>query len=266
VTGEMVAHGDLPARGPALALARRLERAIVRWPARLLPSSPNFALELREGWGVSERRVVTLPDGVDTDVFRPGLPADDLRRRLGLEGKRVLVYLGVLTAYQGVDDLIEAWPAVRAAVPDAHLLLMGHPNEKRYRGEVARRGLAGSVTLTGRIEYQDTARYLGLGDVGVSPKHASSEANGKILHYMACGLPAVAYDGPVSRELMGEAGTRVPMRDVKALAAACAALLLDAGERERRGRTLRERAVAEFGWPALGKRLLEIYRACLDER
>jgi glycosyltransferase involved in cell wall biosynthesis len=151
-------------------------------------------------------------------------------------------------------------------VPEAHLLLMGHPNEARYRDEVARLGLASSVTLTGRIEYQDTARYLALGDVGVSPKHASTEANGKVLHYMACGLPAVAYDGPVSRALMGDDGALVPMRDTVALAEACVGLLRDPGERARRGRALRERAVEAFSWPALGARLLDVYRACLDER
>jgi glycosyltransferase involved in cell wall biosynthesis len=266
VTGEMVAHGDLPSRGPLLALARRGERWIVGWPVRLLPSSRNFAQELRERWGVPSERIVTLPDGVDTDAFRPGIAADDLRRRFGLETKRVAAYLGVLTAYQGVDDLLKAWPMVLETVPNAHLLLMGHPNEERYSAEVTRRGLAGSVTVTGRVDYLETARYLALGDIGVSPKHASTEANGKLLHYMACGLPSVAYDGPVSRELMGEAGTFVPMGDVKALAAACAALLADPDERQRRGRALRERAVAEFEWPGLAKRLLEVYRACLEER
>lgn len=263
VTGEMVAHGDLPSRGPVLALSRWLERVIAHWPARLLPSSRNFAAELRERWNIPPERIVTLPDGVDTEGFRPGIPVDDLRRRLGLEGKAVVVYLGVLTPYQGVDDLLDAWPTVLETVPGAHLLLMGYPNEERYRAEVARRGLAGSVTVTGRIDYHETSRYLALGDIGVSPKHASTEANGKLLHYMACGLPAVAYDGPVSRELMGEAGSFVPMRDVKGLAAACAALLSDPGERKRRGEALRARAVAEFGWPALGKQLLEVYHSCL---
>jgi glycosyltransferase involved in cell wall biosynthesis len=265
VTGEMVAAGALSGRGPLFALARRLERVILGWPTRLLPSSSNYAAELREAWGVPAARILPLSDAVDPEVFRPGLPADDLRERLGLLGKRVAVYLGVLTPYQGIDDLLDAWPAVVAAVPDAHLVLMGHPNEARYREEAARRGLAGSVTLTGRIPYEETPRYLALGDIGVGPKHASTESNGKLLHYMACGLPAVAYEGAVSRELLGEAGTFVPPRDVPRLAAACAALLEDAGERKRRGEALRARVVERFGRPARARFLLDVYRACLQE-
>jgi len=260
--GEMIDAGVLPARGLRPGLGRALERRVLRWPARLLASSSAFARELTERWDVPAARVVPLPDGVDPDVFRPGLPAEDLRQALRLEDKRVIVYLGVLSAYQGVDDLLEAWPAVVAAIPEAHLLLMGYPNEARYRARVAARGLAGSVTVTGRIEYKDAPRYLALGEVAVSPKRSTTEANGKLLNYMACGLPTVAYDGPVSREVLGEAGTRVSLGDTPALARACAALLADPREGKLRGQALRERAVSEFGWPALSSRLLDVYRAC----
>jgi glycosyltransferase involved in cell wall biosynthesis len=231
-----------------------------------LPSSANFAHELVDVWRVPRERVVLLADGIDPEFLRPGPAPDDLRERLGLVGKRVVVYLGVLTKYQGVDDLLAAWPAVMAAVPDAHLLLMGHPNVDHYRARAVQLTPPGSVTLTGRIDYAETPRYLALGEVGVSAKHVSTEANGKLLNYMAMGLPTVAYDGPVSRELLGEAGVFAPMRDVRALAAAIAGLVRDPHEQKLRGQALRERAVAHFGWRALGRRLVDVYRTCLEER
>jgi len=83
---------------------------------------------------------------------------------------------------------------------------------------------------------------------------------------MATGLATVAYDGPVSREVLGEAGVLVELGDVPALARACVALLADACSRKRRGDALRERAVVEFGWPALAGRLVDVYRTCLAER
>jgi glycosyltransferase involved in cell wall biosynthesis len=262
LTGELIDHGTLPRAGPLPALSRRSERAMLRWPRRILASSGAFAAELVTRWGLPASRVVALPDGVDPEAFRPGLAGDDLRSTLGLTAKRVVVFLGVLTPYQGVDDLLAAWPRVVGAAPDAHLLLMGYPNEDRYRAEVRRRDLLGSVTLTGRIPYREAARYLGLGDVAVSPKRSTSEANGKLLNYMACGLPTVAYDGPVAREALGDAGVLVPLGDQVALADALLALLADPGERKRRSEALRERAVTAFGWPALAARLIETYRAC----
>jgi glycosyltransferase involved in cell wall biosynthesis len=262
LTGELVDHGVLPSTGARIALTRRMERAVLRGPTRILASSCAFATELETRWGVPSERIVPFPDGVDPDVFRPGLPCDDLRRRHGLEGKRVVVFLGVLTRYQGVDDLLAAWPALASQLPDAHLLLMGYPNDVRYRAAVARAGLQGSVTVTGRIDYQEAPRHLVLGDVAVSPKRSATEANGKLLNYMAAGLPTVAYDGPVAREALGPAGVLVPLGDTVGLAAALGELLEDAAQRKLRGEALRERAVAEFGWPALGRRLLDVYRAC----
>jgi glycosyltransferase involved in cell wall biosynthesis len=119
------------------------------------------------------------------------------------------------------------------------------------------------VTLTGRVDYAEAGRHLTLGEVAVSPKRSATEANGKLLNYMACGVATVAYDGPVSREVLGDAGVLVPHGDTAALAAACAGLLDDPGEARRRGAALRARAVSVFGWPALGERLVDAYRAAL---
>jgi len=259
LTGELIDHGTIPSRGLLPALARVVERATLGGPARLLTSSTPFARELAQRWGAGDR-VIALPDGVDPEVFHPDVSAPELRQRLGLEGRRVVVFLGVLTRYQGVDDLITAWPAVTAAVPDAHLLLMGYPNERRYRGLVKRAGLASSITVTGRIDYREAPRYLALGDVAVSPKRSATEANGKLLNYMASGLPTIACDGPVARDILGRAGLFVPIGDTAALARACVTLLEDAGERKWRGEALRERAIMRFSWLALAGRLVEVYR------
>jgi glycosyltransferase involved in cell wall biosynthesis len=259
LTGELVDHGTIPAWGPLPALTRAVERAIVSGPTRLLASSVAFADELRARWGGAER-VLALPDGVDPDVFRPGLGVDDLRQALGLTGHRVVVYLGVLTRYQGVNDVLAAWPAVAASVPDAHLLLMGHPNEERYRDHVRRAGLSSSVTVAGRIDYPDAPRYLALGDVAISAKRSATEANGKLLNYAAVGLPTIAYDGPVAREILGDAGMFVPSGDTGELARATARLLEDHGERKWRGEALRERVVGAFSWSTLAGRLVDVYR------
>ena len=70
VADEMIAHGHLPARGPLPASLRRLERWVLRWPARLLPSSENFARDARRVWrGPARAR------GAAPGRHRPGVPA-----------------------------------------------------------------------------------------------------------------------------------------------------------------------------------------------
>ncbi len=61
---------------------------------------------------------------------------------------------------------------------------------------------AQDVAFTGKIPYDRAPEYLAFGDVAVAPKLSATEGSGKILNYMAMGLPVVAYDTPVSREYL----------------------------------------------------------------
>ena len=252
-----IAEGGLPARAVA-----RLERWLVRRPDRIVASS-RHGVSLLAAQGVGPDALEALQDGVDVDVFRPQ-PADQaLVRALDLGGKRVVVFLGVLTGYQGVDLLLDAVPAVMRARPDAHFLVMGYPNEAHYRDLVRARGIEHAVTLPGRIPYDEAPRWLNLGEIAVSPKRSFSEANGKLLNYMACGLPVVASDTPVNRELLGAAGVYAAAGDAGALAARLTALLADPAAAVARGRALRRRAMEEFAWPVLIERLHRLYRAVI---
>jgi glycosyltransferase involved in cell wall biosynthesis len=258
LTEELVDHRFLRATGPLNMACRRFERWLTRRPDAILVSSAAASSLVTSGVAAPDR-VVPLPDGVDLQQFRPGLGDAALRASLGLTGRRVVVFLGVLTPYQGVDALLDAVPRVAVDVPDVHFLVMGYPNEAHYRALVQTRGLAPWVSLPGRVPYAEAASWLGLGEVAVSPKQSLTEANGKLLNYMACGLPTVATDTPVNRELLGEHGAFVPVGDADALAARLVDLLRDDDRRRTLGEALRRRAEQEFAWPALARRLLATY-------
>ena len=261
---ELEDHRFLRGGGRLAALVDHVERWLVRHADALLVSSATGA-RLLAGQGVDPARIVSLPDGVDLTRFRPMPPDAAQIDRLGLRDKRVVVFLGVLTPYQGVDALIAAVPRVVDRVPDVHFLIMGYPNEAHYRRIVSQRGLTEHVTCPGRIPYDEAARWLSLGAVAVSAKTSLTESNGKLLNYMACGLPVVATDTPVNRELLGEAGVYAPVEDPAALAARLSELLL-APERARvLGATLRRRAEREFSWPRLTDRLLGVYERAIKE-
>jgi glycosyltransferase involved in cell wall biosynthesis len=261
LTSELTDHRFLRPGGLAATIMGRLERWLVRRTDAVLASSAAAMPLLVEG--NHHARVFSLPDGVDVRQFYPRPPDESLRRQLGLEGKRVVVFLGVLTPYQGVDALIEAIPSVARSVPDVHFLIMGYPDEDRYRAQIKERGLDEWATVPGRIPYEDAPRWLSLGAVAVSPKQSLTEANGKLLNYMACGLPVVATDTPVNRELLGESGVYAPVGDTAALANRLIELLQTPERGRALGDALRTRVEREFGWPALTDRLIELYRQVL---
>ncbi len=264
LTEELTDHGFIAGRGMLRRLTSCGERWLVRRPDRLVTSSAHGAALLARQGG-SEDRIVPLPDGVDVGIFRPGRPDVELAHRLGLGRKRIIVFLGVLTEYQGVDLLLDAVPAVIRQRPDAHFLVMGFPNEAHYRSLAAARGIGQAVTFTGRVPYEQAPRWINLGEIAVSPKRSLTEANGKLLNYMACGRPVVASDTPVNREMLGEAGVYVAVGDAAALAARLVEMLVDPGEARARGAALRVRAEEEFAWPVLIERLEALYLSVLEQ-
>jgi glycosyltransferase involved in cell wall biosynthesis len=262
VTEELIDHRFLPRGGPVTSFARAVERWIVRKADAVVVSSPTAA-DVVQRQGVRAEHITALPDGVDLTRFGDAPRDAALARSLGLDGKKVVAFLGVLTGYQGVDTLIEMVPEVVRRVPDAHFLIMGYPNVERYRAKVRALKLEHVVTLPGRIPYGEAPRYLRLGDVAVSAKQSTTEANGKLLNYMACGLPVVAFETPVSRDLLGPDGVYVNPGDTRRFAEAICDLLEDSNTAAALGRRLRERAQQVHAWEQKIRPLLSVYERVL---
>jgi glycosyltransferase involved in cell wall biosynthesis len=141
---------------------------------------------------------------------------------------------------------------------------MGYPGVVRYQEMAENLGLAQHVTFTGKIPYEEACLHLSLGDMAVAPKISATEGSGKILNYMAMGLPTVAFNMPVSREFLGDGGIYAQEVSSQALAAALnRALDLSGAERARLGHYLRQRVINHFPWQRTGDELETIYHALL---
>jgi glycosyltransferase involved in cell wall biosynthesis len=270
LTSEMCDHGflNLSAASRLYRPLRWLENRINYLADVVLTSSHNSANLLAREFGYPEHRIFPLPDCVNTDRFasRWEVPEDgkeSLRRKLGIPaGRKLVVYLGLLAEYQGSGLLLQAAQAMVARHPDLHFLLMGFPGQERYRRMAVELGINAHVTLPGRIAYDMAPLYLSLGDVAVSPKVSETEGNGKLLNYMAVGLPTVTFDTPVSHEILGDMGVYARTGDPHDLADKLETLLYVDGEAaEELGHQLRRRAVEKFSWHEAGLRLLSIYES-----
>jgi glycosyltransferase involved in cell wall biosynthesis len=270
LTSEMIDHKFLRPDSLSHRLLYRLEELIVHLPQKLIANSHHAAELLASQFGCDRWKIQIVPDCVDSDRFRPGVIDGEerlaLRAKLGIPaGRKVVVYLGLLAEYQGIDLLLQAGVHLLEARSDAHFLIMGFPNVEHYQKMAGRLGLAEHVTFTGRIPYKEAPSYLALGDVAVAPKISATEGSGKLLNYMAMGLPVVAFDTPVSQEYLREQGVYVPLGNTLALAEALEALLDDPSRGLALGQQLRERATHHYLWPAAGEKILQVYREICQE-
>jgi len=192
--------------------------------------------------GVPGSRLVRIPNGVDTDWFRPATVnrRAALREELGLAGRKVAVFVGRIEPEKGILTLLEAWPTVRRALPDALLLLAGDGSER----PVLQARCVEEARFVGPVD--EPVTLLQAADCFVLPSYTEGLSNA-LLEAMATGLPCVATSIGGNVELIrGDAeGWLVRPDDSSALAQA----LIDAlrGEcRETVGCAARSRAVREF--------------------
>lgn len=212
-------------------------------------------------------RMVQLPPGVDEKTFHPGSGGDEVRARLGLSDRPVVVCVSRLVPRKGQDTLITALPAILRRVPDAVLLIVGGgPYEKDLRRLAAETGVAGSVRFTGAVPWSELPAHYGAGDVFAMPcrtRRGGLDVEGLGIVYLeasATGLPVVAGDsgGAPDAVLDGETGWVVRGESAEDTADRVTTLLLDPELRARMGERGRVWVEEKWRWDLLAERLREL--------
>lgn len=265
LTAEMVDHKFLNPQSILYRPLRWLERTIDQKVPAILTSSHNAKRLLVNDFGCLPENVHTVPDCVDTKEFYPAHEGEqsalaERKSALGITpGRKVVAYLGLLADYQGTDLLLQAAVHLVQQREHVHFLIMGFPAVEAYRQKAIQLGLDSHVTFTGKVPYHQAREFLSVGDVAVAPKLSATEGSGKILNYMAMGLPTVAFDMPVSREYLGDLGIYAEPADPLSLAEA-----LDQGlfhnKHGETGKALRAVAKERFSWDHAADRILQTYR------
>ncbi len=214
--------------------------------------------------GLSPKKVVVFPNGVDVARFSAAHPAD--LSAFGIpSGSRVLLAVGRLDRQKGLHDLLAAMALVIRDHPEAHLLLVGEGPERPILERLMR-----EMKLTDRVHLagwrSDVPELLAGGYAFVLSSLWEGMPN-VILEAMAAGLPVVATEVEGTSELVieGETGFIVPRQSPQALAAALKAVLADPPRAAALGQAGRRRAASEFPWEKMVARYDELYESILKE-
>lgn len=271
LTAEMLDHKFLRRESLFYRLLLFLEKEANRRSPVILTSSHNARRLLIEEFACPPDKVRTVPDCVDAEAFYPpgsgeqeGLAAQ--RARLGIPADRtIIVYLGLLADYQGTDVLLRAAARLLQQRDDLHFLIMGFPAVAYYQEMATRLGVFEHTTFTGKVPYELARDHLAVGEVAVAPKMSLTEGNGKVLNYMAMGLPIAVFETPVSREYLGELGIYATRGDPDSLAKAILCGLTEA-ETDRRRTLLRQRALEVYSWDRASETIIDAYGLVCDRQ
>ena len=228
------------------AAYRRAMLAVVAESDRLVVMTETARMLLRDVYSVPASKVSVIAHG--TPVL--SAPADDLRQRLGLEGRTVLLTFGLLGPSKGIEFALDALAPVAEAHPDVLYVVLGatHPEIVAREGEAYReslqatvdaRGLGDHVRFVDRyLDGPELGEWLQASDVYVSPYPSMDQiCSGTLAYALAAGLPVVSTPYLHAAEVLADgAGALVPYGDAQGFAAALARLAASPRARAAAGR------------------------------
>jgi hypothetical protein len=225
---------------------------------------------LRSVHHVSPRKIEIIPHGIPDFPF---LETHHAKAKLGLVGKTILTF-GLLSPSKGIENVIDAMPAIIKSCPDAMYVILGatHPNLVRHEGEAYRDkltarvrelGIEGHVTFYNQFVDQATLLdFISMCDVYVTPYlNEAQMTSGTLAYSFGLGKAVVSTPYWHARELLAEGrGVLVPFGDAEAIGREVSGLLTD----DVRRLAMRKRAYAasrSMTWSGTAKRYLAVFAA-----
>lgn len=237
---------------PAGGLLHWIETLPMRRALAVVPMCEDLAVHAR----LSSRGIVHVVKDVSLITDEPDEPAEDLRRDLGVAGPLVM-YVGNLERYQGIDLLLESFARLHRTHPHAQLVIIGGSDRdiRKYRKESRALGIDAVVHLLGRRPVAALGGYLRQADLLVSPRIEGTNTPMKVYSYLDSGVAVVATALPTHVQVMTADEAALAPPEAERMAATIGRLLDDPDERGRLASNARDLIRREHSWPAFRRRV-----------
>jgi glycosyltransferase involved in cell wall biosynthesis len=210
-------QGDIKDELNSYNKKNKIINKIIAWVATSIINKADFviissenALKSVEKIYKNKKKVEVVKDGVDIDIFsKISIPTEGVCQELNeirkqAKGKYILIYAGGLSDSKGVGDLLNEFIKNKEIKNNWFLILFGKGEDcDKYKKMVGNNEI---VFFTKNTGYFSLPHYLKLADAAIDPKNNSTESSGKIVLYMASGLPIVCFDNNFNKFRLGNSG------------------------------------------------------------
>jgi glycosyltransferase involved in cell wall biosynthesis len=241
--------------------------------ARLVTTNTFFMKSKLILWGCSPDKIIYLSNGVDIRRYNSPNPDEiiNLRSKLGLDHKQVVLYSGSLSlSSHPVDLLLDAFVIVYQKFPDTALLLVGGGEDYFLLKEKAKQlGIEQATIFIGRVQPSEVPKYFALATVSVDPVYDNYAARGrsplKLFESWACGVPFVTAPVGDRQYILGEPPAGILSQragDPKSLAESIVKILVS----QQLAQELHElgtQRIDDYTWDRLATHLEQEYKQIL---
>jgi len=236
-----------------------LERVAVKGSTAVVPVCDALAV-IADKHGSEDivilRDISLLKESNETD------DSDDLRKLTGIGESTVLIlYIGNLEHYQGIDLLIESFKLATEGGSDTALVIIGGIEEhiKLYKTKSQSLGIANNIHLVGPKPVSKLAHYLKQADILVSPRTMGNNTPMKIYSYLHSGVPTVATDLPTHTQVMDRSVAELAAPNNKDYSAALKRLIENPERRRQLGKAAFDLAEEKYTFEVFSRELNGLY-------
>lgn len=185
---------------------------------------------------------------------------DSLRERLGIVGL-IVMYVGNLERYQGIDLLIESFREALATKEDLNLVVIGGSKEDilMYQERVEQLGMQNNVFFCGQRPVNLLGHYLSQADILVSPRIQGNNTPMKIYSYLDSGKPVLATRLPTHTQVLDETISYLVNPATRDMAAGIISLGQSPELRQTLGARARKRVEEEYSLPVFKRKVAAFY-------
>jgi glycosyltransferase involved in cell wall biosynthesis len=192
------------------------------------------------------------------DKFMPyPKEAEKLREKMKINGP-VVLYIGRIAFYKGVDDIIAAYHIAKKEIPDLNLVVGGTPDFQMVKKYEEWKIKYPDIYFVGFVEDQELPHYYSMGDVFVTYSYASEGFGLTPIEAIACGTPVICSSMIAYKEILQNNAIFVPPRSPHQLAKEIVKVLND----ELRIKDMLDKAqnfIKRYSWDSVGEKLEKLY-------
>ena len=238
----------------------RIEKEAAKQATLVVTVSRYSASKIVELYDVDQKKIKVVPNGVDTQKFKPAKDYGELDEKVRKDKKHVVLFVGNLIPRKGLRYLIDASKQVLKEHKETQFVVAGEgPLKKELISYTKQQGVSSNFTFLGGVPESDISRLYNCADVFASP--SIQEGQGiTLLEAQATAKPVVAFNVSAIKEVIKNKETGLLVEpDTTELANGISRLLSDKELREKMGNSARQFVTDNFSWDICADKMFQIY-------